>query len=258
MKQIHAFSLLELSIVLVIIGLIAGGIVAGAAMIRAAELRAIITEVDQYKIATNTFRDKYLGLPGDLRNATAFWGEADADPATCQTTAATGTETCNGTGDGKVATVNPGTQHYERFRFWQQLANAELVSGTFTGVAGSNGTGDADPGINVPNSKINGAGINVLNLDTPGACWWVGNYDHVMQIGTDTATSTYGPIMKPEELWSIDKKLDDGKPATGIVIGSVSTCGAHPNCTTTAVASTSEYNLASDDVLCNGLFAKVF
>jgi len=64
------FSLLELSIVLVIIGLIAGGIVAGSSMIRAAELRAVLTELTQYQTATNTFRDKYLGLPGDLRNAT--------------------------------------------------------------------------------------------------------------------------------------------------------------------------------------------
>jgi|GEM_PF-3995865 len=62
MTHSRGFSLLELSI-----GLIAGGIVAGAAMIRAAELRALITEQEQYKTAVNTFRDKYLGLPGDLK-----------------------------------------------------------------------------------------------------------------------------------------------------------------------------------------------
>ncbi|MFZ4542126.1 MAG: type II secretion system protein [Rickettsiales bacterium] len=43
-KRISAFSLVELSIVLVILGLLVGGILSGQALIHAAELRAVVTE----------------------------------------------------------------------------------------------------------------------------------------------------------------------------------------------------------------------
>jgi prepilin-type N-terminal cleavage/methylation domain-containing protein len=68
------FTLVELSIVLMIIGLLVSGILVGKDMIRAAELRSITSEKDQFQTAVNLFKNKYLGLPGDLSNATAFWG----------------------------------------------------------------------------------------------------------------------------------------------------------------------------------------
>jgi len=130
------FSLLELSIVLVIIGLIAGGIVAGSAMIRAAELRKVITQQEQFKTAIYTFKDKFLGLPGDLKNATAFWGELDADHTTCigmETTG--GTETCDGDGNGNLRYASNAGYSFETYRLWQHLANAGLINGTYTGRA---------------------------------------------------------------------------------------------------------------------------
>ena len=68
------FSLLELSIVLVILGLLAGGVLSGKSLIRAAELRTIGTERDRFRTAMYAFRDKYFMLPGDISNATSFWG----------------------------------------------------------------------------------------------------------------------------------------------------------------------------------------
>ncbi|MFZ4541879.1 MAG: type II secretion system protein [Rickettsiales bacterium] len=56
----HAFSLVELSIVLVILGLLVGGILSGQALIRASELRSVSTEQQRYFTAIQTFRDKYL------------------------------------------------------------------------------------------------------------------------------------------------------------------------------------------------------
>ena len=70
-----AFSLVELSIVLVILGLLTGGILTGQNLIRAAELRSVVTEFQTYQTAVMTFRDKYFALPGDMTNATDFWGE---------------------------------------------------------------------------------------------------------------------------------------------------------------------------------------
>ena len=92
------FTLVELSIVLVIIGLIAGGVLVGRDLIEAAAIRQQITQVERFKTAVQTFRTKYNGLPGDLEShrchrlrlysraaavpdmvmATAFWNIAMA------------------------------------------------------------------------------------------------------------------------------------------------------------------------------------
>ena len=61
------FTLIELSIVLVIIGLIVGGVLVGQDLIKAAEIRATVSQVEGYNSAVNTFRLKYNGLPGDRR-----------------------------------------------------------------------------------------------------------------------------------------------------------------------------------------------
>src|SRR5665213_1826112 len=65
------FTLIELSIVLVIIGLIVGGILVGQDMIKAAEVRAQISQIEKYNQAVNTFRAKFNAIPGDMPASTA-------------------------------------------------------------------------------------------------------------------------------------------------------------------------------------------
>ena len=59
----QAFSLVELSIVLVILGLLAGGVLSGQALIRAAELRSVTADYQRYTAAIMVFRDKYFSFP---------------------------------------------------------------------------------------------------------------------------------------------------------------------------------------------------
>src|SRR5271170_3878378 len=68
-----AFTLIELSIVLVIIGLIVGGVLVGQDLIKAAQIRATVTQLEKYNTSVNTFRGKYNGLPGDLQSPTNFF-----------------------------------------------------------------------------------------------------------------------------------------------------------------------------------------
>jgi prepilin-type N-terminal cleavage/methylation domain-containing protein len=111
-KKNFAFSLVELSVVLVILGLLTGGVLTGQSLIRASQLNRVIADLDKYKTAIYIFEDKYFSFPGDMTNATQFWGVAHATPATCKITASTGKETCNGDGDRAVypysATSNEG------------------------------------------------------------------------------------------------------------------------------------------------------
>jgi prepilin-type N-terminal cleavage/methylation domain-containing protein len=53
------FTLIELSIVLVIIGLIVGGVLGGRELVKQAELRKVLKEAEQFKTAANAFRAKY-------------------------------------------------------------------------------------------------------------------------------------------------------------------------------------------------------
>ena len=78
------FSLMEMAMVLVVIGLIAGGIVGGKALIRASELRSVSSDKQKFQTAITAFEERYNYLPGDLPNATKIWGAAHAVHNTCK------------------------------------------------------------------------------------------------------------------------------------------------------------------------------
>jgi prepilin-type N-terminal cleavage/methylation domain-containing protein len=68
------FTLIELSIVLVIIGLIAGGVLVGQSLIKGSAIRATLSQKESVDTAVYTFRNKFGALPGDMgsRKATTF------------------------------------------------------------------------------------------------------------------------------------------------------------------------------------------
>ena len=66
-----AFTLVELSIVIVIIGLLIGGILGGQSLIHASELKSVISDFQKYQSAITQFRTQYNAWPGDMPNATS-------------------------------------------------------------------------------------------------------------------------------------------------------------------------------------------
>ena len=181
----RAFSLVELSIVLVILGLLVGGVLSGQSLIRSSELRSVVTQHDQFLTATRSFRDKYFGLPGDITNATLIWG-AQAVPASCATTASTGKATCNGDGDGFILYANTGATSQENFRFWQQLANAGFISGSFSGTDGGGGFSGTAATSNSPAGKLGStlwAVDYIGNISGTNAIQFSGDYGNVFYFG---------------------------------------------------------------------------
>lgn len=237
MHHKSAFSLVELSIVLVILGLLVGGVLSGRSLIRAAELRGVMTEFQQWQTAINSFKAKYNALPGDMRNATQFWGQADSGtggqcsaPATA---IGTGKQTCNGNGDGEV--TFGWMNSYEGMRFWQHLANAGLIEGIYAGIIGladcPTGRNECQvAGVNVPASKTGGAwGFCSLNYNM-GWQWDWGFGPHISigrsynslclggeKNGNYNGGEPDGSFLTPEEAWSIDQKFDDGKAGVGMI-----------------------------------------
>lgn len=250
MKLHHdGFSLVELSIVLVILGLLTGGILAGQSLIRASELRSVSVDLARTQTAVMSFRDKYMAIPGDMSTATRFWGAAHATPATCRTTSSSSTATCDGDGNGNITTMDGGTTYSEYFHAWKQLANAGLVEGSYTGVAGAGGASDCEPGINCGRGKLSNSGIAFAYVTTIGAGdpnWFEGSYGNLLFYGANGPADPFNTIFRPDELWNIDTKMDDGRPGTG----RVRTNETLTSCNTTAVASTSEYVLTSTSIVC--------
>ena len=255
----NAFSLVELSIVLVILGLLVGGVLSGQALIRAAELRAITSEFSRYAAAVQTFRDKYFAIPGDFNNAQAFWGQSTA----CGGASATGT--CNGNGDGAVSTASvPVSTSGERFQFWRQLALAGLIEGNYTGVATATATGDII-GTTSPKSRVTNAGWSSLtrNNYVGDGAYYALDYGDMFAVGAqDTTDITRVPILKPEEAWNIDTKMDDGIPTSGRVIGTwfnSNGCTTKPDGTAAAQTDTAGiYQLSYTGIVCSLAFIKAY
>jgi prepilin-type N-terminal cleavage/methylation domain-containing protein len=115
----QGFTLIELSIVLVIIGLLVGGILVGTDLIKAAEIRSVISQTKALNTAVLTFRIKYDQLPGDFNQATSFWPN-----------------TYNGNGNGLIE-ANSDPLPLEAINEWHQLAQAGLIPGDFQSFANS-------------------------------------------------------------------------------------------------------------------------
>jgi len=246
------FSLVELSIVLVILGLLTGGILAGQSLIRASELRAVSTEYSRYVSAIYSFRGKYFVPPGDFSGATKFWLRQNAG-AWCVTnsSAAVGSPgTCDGNAGGTISSAAAASQSGEEYQVWRQLALAGLIEGDYTGTAGTGALDDLVRGSNVPASRLGNSIWRLLYYGAPAANMFNVAYDNSLIFGfQDSGTA----IMKVEEAWNIDTKLDDGRPAYGRLITRPYTCSTAAGQSDLAV----EYDLDSA-ALCLLMSPKIF
>lgn len=257
----HGFSLVELAVVLVILGLLTGGILGGQALVRAAELRAVGTEYNRFVTAVVAFREKYGMLPGDLNTATSYWTAAGTCPGVSGTAAA---GVCNGNGDGFITT--DGVTSNELFGAWEHLATAGLLEGSYSGNTGHAATWqNRTPiyGTNVPTTRVaNSAGwmFHTQNTYTVAdTLYFEGTYDNFLALGT-AAPNGLGAVLKPEDAWNIDGKLDDGKPGTGKVRTRESMAGTCTDLAPSATNAASMYSylLTNSTVACNLMFIDNF
>lgn len=229
MMRRAGFTLIELSIVLVILGLLVGGVLTGQSLIRAAELRSVTTDLSKYQTAINAFKEKYLYLPGDLPNATSFWGAANSNNTTCLTTVRSGTQTCNGDGNGLIWGWGNDPRSYEQAMFWEHLSLAGMIEGSYLGYTTGLDANGANVlmGVTAPRGKISGSGFTVIGGNSDGYVnarpeIWGSPYKHTLLFakwGSNPQWYFYsdGPILSAEEAYSLDSKTDDGKPGTGTI-----------------------------------------
>jgi prepilin-type N-terminal cleavage/methylation domain-containing protein len=273
----HGFTLVEMSVVLLIIGLIIGAIVVGHEVISNAELQTVIADVNRFKNAAKQFQDKYSYLPGDFPKATTFWFSDTGCPGGSTVFPwSPRTVTCNGNGDGKIRDLGigshyttpelPGDSNYESLRVWQHLANAGFIEGLYSGVGYEAGS-MYKPGINIPMSKMNvNSGfiffysdpINTAQEDpstTPHSAVYPSSYGNIIEYGggVNTIAAAQGfraaPGLTATQAKSLDQKTDDGMPSTGNVLSFTT---ATQDCND--ASSPPAYNISNTGIVCSLIF----
>jgi len=145
------FTLIEIAIVLVIIGLLLGGVLKGQELINSAKVKNLATDFRNIPVFIYGYQDKFKSLPGDdptLSGAnTHLTGAAACGPAGTATTICT---PGNGLINGFWNDYNAGSEAY---LFWQHVRLAGLTSGPTT-IPPSPGAGDGFRPVNAAGGEI--------------------------------------------------------------------------------------------------------
>ncbi|OUS10378.1 prokaryotic N-methylation site [Gammaproteobacteria bacterium 53_120_T64] len=168
------FTLVEIAIVLVIIGLILGGVLKGQVLIDNAKYKNFVKQVESYRAGVYTFQDTYRALPGDIGVISALDAAATA-----------------GDGDGAIEGAECSTNGEESCLVWSHLRYAGIIAGdpsitttsappthTYGGRVSSIATGDWANGVSA---------IKILTLGIPGDV--AQRYDNEFDDGNATSGS---------------------------------------------------------------------
>jgi prepilin-type N-terminal cleavage/methylation domain-containing protein len=264
------FTLLEVSMVLVVIGLIVGGVLVGKDMIRQAQLRSVMTSVEKYKTAVRTFQGKYGSLPGDLPNAATLFNICTDWAPACDIT-------INGNDNGMIDWA-------EKLEFWHHLSLAGLIPNSIPGCPSCDGApnawnpvqiGGQAPGGNLPALTYdNNAGLSYyctpnayptyINNDpsyeiyVQDGCFFLamhGPQNGAPDITGGTQYNASQGIMSALEAQQFDNKFDDGIPSSGAILGAG---GGDPlscsNVNDYTASNPAEYNTNTNPTSCSMLF----
>lgn len=221
------FTLIEMSIVLVIIGLIIGGILKGQEVIESGRLKRTITGFEQIEAAVLTFSDKYGALPGDYRLAHArIAGVADV-PSICTVPGAAGAGSGNGngvignspTGQGiGAASVaqNVAAENCERGLAFIHMNLANLL-GQNSASADNTSNNKFGDGSALPPAGYPSVGYSIAHGPYSfGSDQTTGHWLRASKVALQGANPTARNAFTGKRIFQMDIKLDDGQPQTGL------------------------------------------
>ena len=209
-KKVQGFTLVELSIVIIIIGFLIAGIAAGQSLIKQVRLNSLISDITEMSTAVNTFKTTYGYLPGDFPNAITFWPNE-----ICRLN---GVRSCDGNGNGLIET---GLE----FAFaWDHLNQSKIMQSTFYPYT-------AFPTDYPTLYKLLRYGQGAVAQISQGGSTTYGK--DLMNTNELIIMShpNYDNLFTPADLSSVDNKMDDGNPSSGRLLAMGF---AFPGCTVEA------------------------
>ncbi|OQW69976.1 MAG: prepilin-type cleavage/methylation domain-containing protein [Methylotenera sp.] len=184
MNKQTGFTLIELAIVLVIIGLLLGGVLRGQELINSARVKNITRDFQNVQVYVYGYQDRFKALPGDDRIANTHLAGATAPPVA---------NANNGRIDGAW---DSSTVTDESYLFWQHVRLAGLAPGsTVTGAAEFEPRNAAGGRIGIQSIA---AGFNTIT-------------------GMQGAYAVCSDLILGRDATQLDTTLDDGNTATGNV-----------------------------------------
>jgi prepilin-type N-terminal cleavage/methylation domain-containing protein len=197
------FTLIEIAIVLVIIGLLLGGVLKGQELINSARVKNLATDFRNIPVFIYGYQDKFRALPGDQTQAAL---DAQFTPAGTATAATTPGTLANGVINGNW---NDHLKASESYVFWQHIRLAGLAPGT-TAIPATGAVGDGYLPVNAAGGEIGiQSGTSDATLtpvkDTAGNAIR-GSY-------IICSTGILGRFVK-----QLDAQVDDGNTGTGSLL----------------------------------------
>ena len=180
-RKQSGFTLVEIAIVLVIIGLLLGGILKGQELITNAKVRNLADQQNAVKAAFYAFQDRFRALPGDYRDA------------------ATNIPNVAAGGNGN-AQIEAGGTSGENVLVWYHLTNAGFIS--CSQCAANPGASPTPSQANSPINAFNGVMTIIFDKDYAG-------------VASDTNNLKSGGQIPSNIIAEVDRKIDDGVPTTG-------------------------------------------
>ena len=179
----NGFTLIEIAIVLVIIGLLLGGVLKGQELITSARVRNLISQQDGVKAAYFGFLDRFRALPGDYSQASTNIANVLAG--------------ANGNNNGQIQSIAGGSAIDEHIAAWDHLSKAGFINGSYTYAAGN------ETNLSAPTNPY-ARYLRIIYDNAYGAGG--GALRHNLKSGNQI----------PSDLMAeIDRKIDDGNPVGG-------------------------------------------
>lgn len=187
------FTLIEIAIVLVIIGLLLGGVLKGQELITTARVHALNNTVDGITAAWFSFQDRYRAFPGDYLDAESKLNLPGA-PA-------------GGDGNGLVGDAGGVDAPNERGAAWIHLAAAGYLTGGYKTPVNISGDEYGCSPLNCPDNGFGSGMVLSYGIES------YGEKQKANPVAAHELISGRGiPVQVLAEL---DRKIDDGSPVSG-------------------------------------------
>ena len=232
------FTLIEIAIVLVIIGLLLGGVLKGQELINSARVKNLATDFKNIPVFIYGYQDKFKALPGDQTQAALDLQFPPANTGTVCTPAAAGKcATGNGVIEGNWNDLGIASESYV---FWQHVRLAGLAPGV-TAIPGTPAHGDGYLPVNAAGGEI---GIQSGTTSATATPIKDGSGNAIRGSYVICSAGILGKFVT-----QLDTTMDDGNTATGSMMAGVATAAGTPM---TAVATTS-IDPAATYTVCMGI-----
>lgn len=225
MRSSGGFTLVELSIVIIIIGLITGGVIGARSLIESGKVSSQIQQISEFKTAYSAFKLQYDAIPGDMRDAEDYFGSGCGGSFSSSPVGRI-PYFCNGNGDKCISNANCADQLYGNYsdsiRFNVHLNKSEIMPDiNYASSSNRHICHGRDGGIFI-SSPLDERGVVVAGSNSPDVAYLYYSSSAAYEASANVnycadAQHIDNFITTTKVTKKIDSKIDDGNGGRGAV-----------------------------------------